>query len=447
MKKILSALLVLSVFLTGCTVNNNTQDGSVSNESSTVISSVTNSTASTEETIATPTSTDSTTSTSTAQESTTNKEIDENLSSAYIDEEAENMNFRTMGDPRLVKFLESAVYSHLIDDLGKDVCINNVSAVYLSQEFIDELTYNSKSNIFFGYTLKELDEQFKGTSYLFTVENGQTVVKPRSPYDDTYDKMIRNVAIGTGVILICVTISVVTYGAGAPAASMIFAAAAKSGTIMGVSSGAISGVATSISTGMRTGDWEKAKKEGALAATESFKFSVIAGSITGGAGEAIGLVGATANGLTMNEAAIIQRESKLPLSIIKEFKSMDQYKIIKDTGVFSKIINGDPAIIRKIDPDYIKPGQKLTNLQRMQKGWAPIDPETNLPYELHHVGQKQDSVLAILTREEHRGTGKHKIWHDMAKQADPVDHGQIWSDQREAFWKSFAKTAQKWSKL
>ena len=452
MKKLLSALLVFSVFLTGCSTIN-------VNQSSTISESITASSSS--ETSNTDITTDSSHAESTiissseeiskesVSEATTSeeKQVDENLSSEYIDEEAKDMNFRSMSDPKLVKFMESAVYSHLVDDLGKDVCINNVSAVYLSQEFIDELTYNSKSNVFFGYTLKELDEQFKGTSYLFTVENGKTVVKPRSPYDDTYDKMIRNVAIGTGVILICVTISVVTYGAGAPAASMIFAAAAKSGTIMGVSSGAISGVATSISTGMSTGDWEKAKKEGALAATESFKFSVIAGTITGGAGEAVGLMGATANGLTMNEAAIIQRESKLPLSIIKEFKSMDQYKIIKDTGVFSKIINGNPAIIRKIDPDYIKPGQKLTNLQRMQQGYAPIDPETNLAYELHHVGQKQDSVLAILTREEHRGTGKHKIWHDLSKQADPVDHGKIWSDQRAEFWIKFAKTAQKWSKL
>ena len=36
---------------------------------------------------------------------------------------------------------------------------------------------------------------------------------------------------GSGVILVCVTVSVVTGGAGAPAVSMIFAASAKSGAI------------------------------------------------------------------------------------------------------------------------------------------------------------------------------------------------------------------------
>lgn len=77
-------------------------------------------------------------------------------------------------------------------------------------------------------------------------------------YDDTYDKVIRNVAIGTGVILLCVTVSVVTGGLGAPAAvSAIFAASAKSATVFALSSGALSGVSAGIVEGLGTHDFQK----------------------------------------------------------------------------------------------------------------------------------------------------------------------------------------------
>ena len=429
MKRIMAAVLVLSVFLTGCTVSNN-QCSSVSAESTTVNTTDISTSEKTFESSSNETTTVSTTGSSSDETQSGNTD-----SSDYIDEQAKNMNFRSLGDPELLKFMEGSVYAHLVDQMGKDVCIDNVSAIYLSQEFIDELTYNSKANVFFGYTLKELDEQFKGQSYLFTVENGQTVVKPRSPYDDTYDKMIRNVAIGTGVILICVTISVVTYGAGAPAASAIFACAAKSGTIMGLSSGTISGVATGVTTGVRTGDWEKAKKEGALAASESFKFSVIAGTIMGGAGEAVGLHNvAKATKLSMDQVAIIQRETKLPLQFIKHFDDFKQYEIIRGQKLKGVIINGKQAIVREID---LNP----TNLERMRQGLAPLDP-SGKAYELHHLKQDPSGILAILTQEEHRGAGNMSIWHKIVDGSE-VDHGSEWIKTTKAFWKAYYKMVAK----
>lgn len=435
MKKLLSVILVLSVFMTGCTIHNDTQNSSVSVES-TIAKTSEVATIETTKASSIVTSSD----VSSGESQSTDAKTDD-----YLDEQARNMNFRSLSDPNLLKFMEGAVYEHLVDNLDKDAYIDNVSAIYLSQEFIDELSYNSKANVFFGYTLKELDEQFQGQSYLFTVENGQTVVKPRSPYDDTYDKMIRNVAIGTGVILICVTISVVTYGAGAPAASMIFACAAKSGTVMGVSSGTISGVATGISTGIKTGDWEKAKKDGALAASESFKFSVIAGSILGGAGEAIGLKNvAKATKMTMDEVATIQRESKLPLEFIKQFQSFKQYETIRGQKLRGMVINGRQTIVRDIDLKF-KDELGRTNIQRMRDGLAPINSITKKPYELHHMKQDPDGVLAILTQEEHRGAGKHSIWHLFEE--SEVDHGSTWNKLREDFWKSYANIVGKGIKV
>lgn len=120
--------------------------------------------------------------------------------------------------------------------------MENVSSVYISQEYIDELTYNSKSNVYFVYTLEEIDAVYQGTRYVFTMsEEGDTIAVPFEEYDDTFEQVIKDVSIGTGVILICVTVSVVSGGAGALAVSMIFAASAKSGTIFALSSGGLSG--------------------------------------------------------------------------------------------------------------------------------------------------------------------------------------------------------------
>ena len=71
-------------------------------------------------------------------------------------------------------------------------------------------------------------------------------------------------AIGAGVILVCVTVSVVSGGLGAPAISAIFAASAKTATVYGVSSGAISGVIAGVSTAVQTdGNMDAALKAAA----------------------------------------------------------------------------------------------------------------------------------------------------------------------------------------
>ena len=146
--------------------------------------------------------------------------------------------FEGLSDPRLTKYMEDAVYAEVIDHIDtKKYVVENVEAVYISKEYLEEAAYNNKSNIYFGYTKDELDKQFSGTKYVFTLgDDGKTTVEKFEPYDDTYDKILLNVAIGTGVILVCVVLTVATEGAGAPAAAAIFAASAKSGAIAAASS-------------------------------------------------------------------------------------------------------------------------------------------------------------------------------------------------------------------
>ena len=43
------------------------------------------------------------------------------------------------------------------------------------------------------------------------------------------------------------------------------------------------------------------------------------------------------------------------------------------------------------------------NLERMKDGLPPIDPETNKPYQLHHIGEEADSTLVILKENQEFG--------------------------------------------
>ena len=345
-------------------------------------------------------------------------------------------DFQGLNDPALLPYLEDTLYQELVSALdSEDYFVENVSAVYISQEYLDELAYNSQANIFFGYTLDELNAQFQGEKFVFTLgDHDETVVQPFEAYDDTMNRIIRNVAVGTGVILICVTVSVVTAGAGAPAVSMIFATAAKTGAVMGLKGALFGGVSAGIVTGLETGDFDAALKAGAVGASEGFKWGAISGSIAGGVSEASALKGATVKGLSMNEAAAIQKDSGSPLDVIKEFKTMDQYNICKEAGLTPRMVNGHAALVREIDLDFVDDFGR-TNLERMQQGLAALDP-SGQAYELHHIGQEMDSTLAILTKAEHMQGGNDLIWHELGE-ASKINR-RVFDKQRAEFWKTVA---------
>ena len=351
---------------------------------------------------------------------------------------AERGKFVNNSDPQLLSYIKSELYQKLVSSLNSDdYFVENVEAIYLSEEYFEELEFNSRSNIFFGYNIDELDAQFQGEKYFFTLQDNHTVVKKYEPKDnnDSYYTAMKNMAVGTGIILICVTVSVVSGGVGAPAISMIFSVAAKTGTIAAVSGGILGGVSAGIVTGFQTGDINEALKAAALSGSDGFKWGAITGALSGGIGEGIALKGATLNGLTMNEAALIQKESKYPLDVIKQFQNMDQYKVAKEAGLRPYLVDNKVALIRDIDLNYVDEMGR-NNLQRMKDGLAALDPATGSPYELHHIGQKMDSTLAILTRAEHTQNGNDAIWHTI-EGASQINRN-VFNKQRASFWKEMA---------
>lgn len=95
--------------------------------------------------------------------------------------------FSVLDDEQLLIHTEDLVYREAVSAINsEEYFIENVSAVYISKEYLDELAFNSQSNIYFDYILTELNEIFQGTKCIFTLsEDGSTAVQELQEIEDT----------------------------------------------------------------------------------------------------------------------------------------------------------------------------------------------------------------------------------------------------------------------
>ncbi len=105
-------------------------------------------------------------------------------------------------------------------------------------------------------------------------------------------------------------------------------------------------------------------------------------------------------------------------------------------GLNPKEVNDRECLVRR-DIDWERRDfYNQTNRERAEQGLAPLDGEGR-PYELHHVQQRSDGMLAELTRAEHRGVGVDRLLHEPGK-ASEIDRGAF--DQiRAAHWQTRAE--------
>lgn len=205
---------------------------------------------------------------------------------------ADKPEYTFLDEPEVLCTVENNVYAALVDTLDPErFYVEDVTTSYVSKEYLEEIEYNSQSNVFFGYSLDDLDEQFQGTRYVFTLDdNGNTIVQPMEEIqDDTCDQVVKNVMIGGGVILVSATVAVITRNpALAPKAGkaikIIYVASskgAKAGMTMALAAGAMGGSAAAITEALETGEVEDTVKAGLLGASEGFKVGAIVGTVQG----------------------------------------------------------------------------------------------------------------------------------------------------------------------
>lgn len=151
--------------------------------------------------------------------------------------------------------------------------------------------------------------------------------------------------------------------------------------------------------------------------------------------------------LSDEEKAKIKEETGWSDEIIDRIENMDQYEILKKAHLVEVEINGKVCLVKEnIDLNYVD-ADGISNRERMERGLAPLDPETGNPIELHHLGQKEDSPLVELTAEEHRtgdyedGKKNQSLWHDNTVDTDVHGEGNNWAQERKAHWEARAENA------
>ena len=129
------------------------------------------------------------------------------------------------------------------------------------------------------------------------------------------------------------------------------------------------------------------------------------------------------------------KEKEFPNSILDAIGSEAEALIYNQDSLEPAIINNKDVLIKTDIDIHQKDGLDQTNLDRMKAGKAPLDKNGN-PIELHHIGQKNDSPLVELTREEHRGVGNDNILHNKQKESE-IDRSEF-NKERAEHWKQRA---------
>ncbi|WP_322156010.1 hypothetical protein [Paratractidigestivibacter sp.] len=188
-------------------------------------------------------------------------------------------------DSSLAEKLQDAVFDYITADLDADgnpqnLEVQEVKAVYLSKEYLEQYAFNTKETKFFGSTLGELEARFGGEKYVFDLdENGKTIVHAVSDYDDTFERVTEVALMGAGVVLVAVTITVATGGA-APTTALVACSSKAAGPLI-ANAPKIALMATSAAVSLNSeGDVSDAAGNVAFDIAEDFVMEGIGGFVT-----------------------------------------------------------------------------------------------------------------------------------------------------------------------
>lgn len=249
-----------------------------------------------------------------------------------------------------------------------------------------------------------------------------------------YAKALQKFAIGTVVIVV----EVVLYTYGGPAVSAIALCSLKGSTSMAVSGALAGGVASIFYPAIEDDDFDTIIAKSIDSVSGGYMVGAIIGGTIGGVSEYNKLKSQTINGLKLNDVARISKETGWPSSLIKEFQSVDQYEICRNSRLQYVDVGGRGLLIPpEINLNFTDEFGR-TNLQRMQSGLAALD-KSGKSYELHHLGQRMDSPLAVLSQAQHRGKLNYSIWHETSKDYNSKIDREIFGEERADIWRALSK--------
>ncbi|MBQ6818702.1 MAG: hypothetical protein IJP35_03750 [Clostridia bacterium] len=104
------------------------------------------------------------------------------------------------------------------------------------------------------------------------------------------------------------------------------------------------------------------------------------------------------------------------------------------------VLRGRNTLVIDVNPDYIG-SSKLSNRELMKKGHAPVifDKEKgeDLSYHLHHVGQRRNSPLAIISDYDHLRGEYSSYFHQTRSAPDGNLHDAQFKTDSANYWKAY----------
>ena len=136
-------------------------------------------------------------------------------------------------------------------------------------------------------------------------------------------------------------------------------------------------------------------------------------------------------GLNTSQKEQLKCETNWSYKIINQIKTVDEANIYKNAQLEPQSIDSKECLT-KTNIDLNQTDEfGLTNIDRMERGRAPID-NNGQTIELHHIGQKSNNGLAELNAKEHRGNGNDMVLHDKTQESQ-IDRTEF-RNEREAHW-------------
>lgn len=152
--------------------------------------------------------------------------------------------------------------------------------------------------------------------------------------------------------------------------------------------------------------------------------------------------------LSIIEKAQLKLRTGWSARIVDSIDSMAEAQIYMKAGLHEAVVGGRPALVRSdIDwsafncrAEWLK--RKLADWSRWKdynnadligEGYPPRDVNGD-SYELHHIGQHQDSPFAELTWAEHMGDGNNTILHHAGKESE-IDRQQF-EHEKSQYWQA-----------
>lgn len=336
-----------------------------------------------------------------------------------------DLKFANLDDEELLQYIADDLEGSIESELASDDCqVLDVATVYISKEYLEELEYNSLKNIFFGYNLGEIEKQIGDQRYVFTLgEDGHTTVTEFAEYEDPMIPVLKNMAIGGGVILVCVTITIATGGAASGGAAYIvhevFAASATYATKMALSTGAMSALTSGIVTGYQTGDMEAAFRAAVIDGSKGFKLGAITGAIAGGVSKGLDL---------FKSSRTVHSWQNSEKEVLKRYGGNDQVSYMKGEEVVKKTQGCTrPDVVREIKGHLEAIEVKNYNL-RSAKGYYNLKRELKRQIQQRTIdlpkGTTQRVVLDV------RGYGYSKqflksVVTDLTNTLKPIDNSIV----------------------